>query len=93
MILVEATHWPLVVVGAIPDSADSERSTVVDKPEDDRRSAAWAVYQCTNGCVHVRLQDVTLTFSPCEFAQLAQLVEEACTRLGLRPGVAAPRPH
>lgn len=31
MILVEATHWPLVVVGAIPDSAESEPITVVDE--------------------------------------------------------------
>jgi hypothetical protein len=53
----------------------------------------WAVYQCANGCVHVRLQHVTLTFSPCEFTQLAHLFAEACIRLGLRPGVAPVRAH
>jgi hypothetical protein len=56
-------------------------------------AAEWAVYQCVNGCVHVRLQHVTLTFSPCEFTQLAQLFDEARNRLGLRPAAAAVRPH
>jgi len=47
------------------------------KPEDNRQLAEWAVYQCVNGCVHVRLQHVTLTFSPCEFTQLARLLDDA----------------
>lgn len=31
MILVETTHWPLVVVGAIPDSSAGEQTTTVDE--------------------------------------------------------------
>ena len=57
------------------------------------KTAGWAVYQCVNGCVHVRLQHVTLTFNPCEFAQLVKLVGEAFVRLGVRAAVANARPH
>lgn len=31
MILVETTHWPLVVVGAIPDSSGGEQTARVDE--------------------------------------------------------------
>lgn len=51
-------------------------------------AAEWAVYHCVNGCVHVRLRNVTLTFSPCEFAQLAEPIGEAYVRLGVRAAVA-----
>lgn len=56
-------------------------------------ASEWAVYQCANGCLHVRLQHVTLTFSPSEFTQLTHLFHDACTRLGLRPGIASVRAH
>jgi hypothetical protein len=56
-------------------------------------SGEWAIYQCRNGCVHVRLQHVTLSFSPCEFSQLAALFEQACVRLGLPSGGATTQPH
>jgi hypothetical protein len=52
------------------------------------------VYQCTNGCVHVRLQPhVTLTFSPREFAQLVEMLGDAYVRLGVRAAVATIRPR
>jgi hypothetical protein len=57
------------------------------------RRAKWAVYQCTNGCVHVRLQNVTLTFSPAEFAQLVEMMGDAYVRLGVRAAVATVGPH
>jgi hypothetical protein len=56
-------------------------------------SAEWAVYQCANGCVHLRLQHLTLTFSTCEFAQLVRLLGEAQMRLGVRAAVASVWPH
>lgn len=65
-----------------------------DRPDEAlARTARWAVYQCTNGCVHVRLQNVTLTFSPREFAQLVQLVGDAYVRLGVRAAVSNISPH
>lgn len=70
-------------------------SNANDSPHKQHHSTAdaWAVYPCVNGCVHVRLQHVTLTFSPCEFAQLARLVDEASQRLGLQPAVVSVRAH
>jgi len=52
----------------------------------DHQAVDWAVYQCVNGCVHVRLQHVTLTFSPCEFTQLAHCSTDSSRALppGLR---------
>jgi len=47
----------------------------------------WAVYQCVNGCVHLRLEHLTLTFSAREFAQLVGLLGEAYVRLGVRAAV------
>jgi hypothetical protein len=47
-------------------------------------TATGAVYQCANGCVHVRLRQVTLTFSACEFAELVELLGEAYVRLCVR---------
>lgn len=91
-----AERW-LSLVGDRLRSAGGEgvwMSHTRESEHDHQSTAAeWAVYQCVNGCVHVRLQHVTLTFSPCEFTQLAQLVDEACVRLGLRTAVAAVRPH
>jgi hypothetical protein len=43
--------------------------------------------------VHVRLQNVTLTFSPREFAQLVEMVGDAYVRLGVRAAVSSVRPH
>jgi hypothetical protein len=53
----------------------------------------WAVYQCVNGCVHLRLNHVTLTFSAGEFAQLAQLIGDPYVRLGGRAAGAKVTPH
>jgi len=52
------------------------------------RRAKWAVYQCTNGCVHVRLQNVTLTFSQREYAQLVEMLGDAYVRLEVRAAAA-----
>jgi hypothetical protein len=57
------------------------------------RNARWRVYQCANGCVHVHLQNVTLTLRTEEFAQLVQLVGDAYVRLGVRTAISAIRPH
>ncbi len=56
-------------------------------------TAGWSVYQCANGCMHVRLNQVTLTFSAGEFAQLAQMIGDAYVRLCVRAAVATARPH
>jgi len=57
------------------------------------RTAEWAVYQCVNGCVHLRLQHLSLTFSACEFAQFVKLVGDAYARLVVRDAVAYVGPH
>ena len=57
------------------------------------KTAGWAVYQCVNGCVHVRLNHVVLTFSGGEFAQLAKLIADAYVRLGVRAAVSTIGPH
>jgi hypothetical protein len=57
------------------------------------QTPGWAVYQCVNGCVHVRLERQTLTFSPPEFAQLVQLVGDAYVRLAIRTAAAGVAPH
>lgn len=53
-----------------------------ERDEAPAETHGWAVYQCANGCVHLRLNHVTLTFSAGEFAQLAQLIGDAYVRLG-----------
>ena len=53
----------------------------------------WAVYQCVNGCVHLRLEHLTLTFSAREFAQLVGLLGEAYVRLGVRAAVGTAGAH
>jgi len=65
------------------------------EPENETlsRTPEWAVYQCVNGCVHLRLQHLTLTFSACEFAQLVSLLGEAYVRLGVGAAVAAVGSH
>lgn len=57
------------------------------------KAAGWAVYQCAHGCVHVRLNQLTLTFSGGEFAQLVKLVGDAYVRLGVRAAVSTIGPH
>ena len=66
-----------------------------DGPRHEVLSSApkWAVYQCANGCMHVQLQNVTLTFSPGEFAQLVEMMGDAYVRLGVRAAVATLGPH
>ncbi|MBI3047148.1 MAG: hypothetical protein HYY76_02450 [Acidobacteria bacterium] len=57
------------------------------------RKSRWAVYQCTNGCIHVRLQNVTVTLTLREFAQLVELLGDAYVRLGVRAAVETVRHH
>lgn len=68
-----------------------------DRPERGNealsKAPGWAVYQCVNGCVHVRLQNLTLSFSAGEFATLVKLVGDAYVRLGVRAAVANVGPH
>ena len=61
--------------------------------EDLSTAAEWAVYQCVNGCVHLRLAQLTLTFSASEFAQLVSLLGEAYVRLGVRTAVGTAAHH
>jgi len=57
------------------------------------RRAKWTVHQCSDGCVHIRLQNVTLTFSPRDFAQLVEMLGDAYVRLGVRATVASLAPQ
>jgi hypothetical protein len=81
----------------VDDKEVTRPESMHDQPErqDEALSAdlGWAVYQCVNGCVHLRFQNLTLTFAPPEFAMFAQLVGEAYVRLGVRSAVAAVGPH
>jgi hypothetical protein len=43
----------------------------------------WAVGHCVNGCVHVRLERLTLTLSAPALAELVQLLGEAYVRLAI----------
>ena len=45
----------------------------------------WAVYQCAHGCVHVRIDDVTLTFERPDFERLVRMLREAQHRLAPSP--------
>jgi len=62
-------------------------------PDSQTDARGWAVYQCVNGCVHVRLNGVMLTFTDEEFAQLAQLIGDAYVRLSVRAAVANVTAH
>ncbi|NUR53610.1 MAG: hypothetical protein HOQ29_04120 [Acidobacteria bacterium] len=53
----------------------------------------WAVYQCPQGCLHVRLDNLTLTFSGPQFRRLVELLGEAYVRLGVREAVHDIRQH
>ena len=77
----------------VPDCAAWERETSMNDSHERghdnlSKTAEWAVYRCVNGCVHLRLQHLTLTFSTCEFAQLVELLGEAYARLVVRDAVA-----
>ena len=53
----------------------------------------WAVYQCVNGCVRLRVEHLTLTFSAREFAEMVSLLGEAYVRLGVRAAVGTAGSH
>lgn len=53
----------------------------------------WAVYQCAHGCLHVRLKNLTLTFSALEFHDLVRLLGDAYVRLSVRETVRYFGPH
>lgn len=57
------------------------------------RTCQWAVCQCGDGCLHVRLNHVTLTFTPREFGELVQLLGDAFVRLQVRAVVADAGSH
>ena len=56
-------------------------------------AAEWAVYQCRHSGVHVRLDSVTLSFSPAQFHRLVQLLGDAYVRLGVREAVTSAKPN
>ncbi len=51
------------------------------------REARLAIHQCGHGLLHLRVNRVTLTLTPEEFARLAMVVGEAYMRLGTRESV------
>jgi len=53
------------------------------------REAELAIYQCGHGLLHLRVNRVTLTLKPEEFARLAMVVGEAYMRLGTRESLHA----
>jgi hypothetical protein len=53
----------------------------------------WCVYQCPHGCVHVRLNNVTLTFTEPDFQRLVHLLRDAFVRLSVRDAARQVRPH
>jgi hypothetical protein len=56
------------------------------------RTHEVVVYQCPNGCVHIRMDNITLSFSQSEFAQFAHLIQK--TSLDLRlPSHKPIKPH
>jgi hypothetical protein len=57
------------------------------------RTPGWAVYQCVNGCVHVRLSSVRLTFTHGEFAERARLIGDASVQLSGHAAVANVTSH
>lgn len=64
----------------------------MQEPQDIDRigDADWEVYRCPSGCVHLRLQHVTLSFDEDEFGDFARLVQMASLRFQAQ---AAPAPH
>lgn len=57
------------------------------------RTCQWAVCECSDGCLRVRLDHVTLTFTPREFGELVQLLGDAFVRLQVRAVVAGVSRH
>lgn len=51
------------------------------------RTGNWAVYQCAHGCLHLRLHNLTLTFTAAEFHTLVRLLGDAYVRIGVRQAV------
>jgi hypothetical protein len=68
------------------DESDSTEATL-------SRKSRWAVYQCAQGGVHVRLQNVTLTLTPREFTRLVEMLGDAYVRMGVRAAIATIREH
>jgi hypothetical protein len=66
---------------------------VADVGEALKETPRWAVYQCVNGCLHLRLERQTLTFSAPEFAELVQLLGDASLRLAVRATAIGIVPH
>jgi hypothetical protein len=41
----------------------------------------WSVYQCAHGCVHVRIDHVTLTFNEPDFHRFVKMLGEPHARV------------
>lgn len=59
-----------------------------DRPETPGNAVSndeeWSVYQCPHGCLHVRLNNVLLTFTEREFQRLVRMLGDAYVRLSVR---------
>ncbi len=71
---------------AIDDAAAPENSVL-------STASGWTVYECGNGCLHIRLHHITLNLSVDEFAQLVKLLGDAYVRLGVRAAVSSAGLH
>ncbi len=66
---------------------------MVNHGQDPPAGDEWAIHRWANGCIHLRMQHLTLTFSPGEFAQFARLVCAASVQFALpMPAAPASRP-
>lgn len=52
-----------------------------------------SVHRCPNGCMHVRVHNVTLTFTEPEFHRLAHLLAMASVRLAAGDPLSHVRPN
>ena len=59
---------------------------------DDQRFEC-SVHRCAHGCLHVAINNVTLTFTEPEFQHLVHLLAEAAIRLATGSPLPHVRPH
>ena len=87
-------RWLLAALATVPLPSDRRSADCLpkDKPQIDgelSNRAGWAVYQSSHGCVHLRLGNLTLTFSAAELHDLVRLLCDAYVRLSVREAVKA----
>lgn len=62
-----------------------------DRTDDQRFECS--VHRCPHGCLHVAINNVTLTFTEPEFQHLVHLLAEASLRLATCSPLTRVRPH